>query len=119
MGKVRVFTAFDFDHDEDLRNLLVGQSRNTDSPFEIADWSVKQAMTGDWKEKVRTKIKSVNQVIIMCGQHTDEATGVSDELAIAQEEAKPYFLLRGRSSETCTKPKSAKSSDKMYNWTWG
>ena len=28
MAKVRVFTSFDFDHDEDLRNLLVGQSRN-------------------------------------------------------------------------------------------
>lgn len=47
MAKTRVFTAFDFDNDEDLRNLLVGQSKNSDSPFELADWSVKEAMTGD------------------------------------------------------------------------
>jgi hypothetical protein len=41
MAKARVFTGFDFDHDEDLRNLLVGQARLPDSPFELADWSVK------------------------------------------------------------------------------
>lgn len=118
MAKVRVFTAFDFDHDEDLRNLLVGQSRHADSPFEMADWSVKEAMSGDWKEKVRRKIRCVDQVIIMCGEHTDKATGVSAELRITQEEGKPYFLLYGRSSKVCKKPLSARDNDKMYNWTW-
>lgn len=53
----------------------------------------------------------------MCGEHTDTASGVSAELAIAQEENKPYFLLWGRSRKTCKKPKSAKSSDKIYKWT--
>ncbi len=118
MPKARVFTSFDFDHDEDLRTLLVGQSKNPDSPFELADWSVKEPMTGDWKAKVRTRIKKVDQVIIMCGEHTDTATGVNAELSIAQQESKPYFLLWGRSSKTCKKPKSAKSNDKIYNWTW-
>ena len=118
MGKKRVFTGFDFDHDEDLRNLLVGQSKKTDSPFELADWSVKEPMTGDWKAKVRRRIRGVDQVIIICGQHTDTATGVSAELSIAQDEKKPYFLLYGRASKTCKKPNSAKYSDKMYKWTW-
>ncbi len=118
MGKARVFTAFDFDHDEDLRNLLVGQSKHQDSPFEMADWSVKEPMTGNWKEKVRKKIRGVDQVVIMCGEHTDKATGVSAELLIAQDEGKPYFLLHGRSSKTCKKPTSATSGDKIYNWTW-
>ncbi len=118
MAKTRVFTSFDFDHDEDLRTLLVGQSKNPESPFELADWSVKEPMTGDWKAKVRTRIKKVDQVIIMCGEHTDTATGVNAELSITQQESKPYFLLWGRSSKTCKKPKSAKSNDKIYNWTW-
>jgi hypothetical protein len=51
MAKKRVFISFDFDHDEDLRNLLVGQARNPDSPFEIADWSVKEPLAGNWKER--------------------------------------------------------------------
>lgn len=114
----RVFTSFDFDHDDDLRTMLVGQSRHNDTPFELADWSVKEAMTGDWKTKVRERIRKVDQVIIICGEHTDTATGVSVELEIAREEKKAYFLLYGRSSKTCVKPKAALSSDKMYNWTW-
>ena len=36
----RAFISFDFDHYEELRNALVGQANNPDSPFSIADWSV-------------------------------------------------------------------------------
>lgn len=118
MAKKRVFTSFDFDHDEDLRNLLVGQAKNPDSPFEMADWSLKAEMTGDWKEKVRKRIRHVDQLIVLCGKWTHKATGVSVELEIAREEKKPYFLLKGRADKTCTKPTSALSSDRMYNWTW-
>lgn len=66
----RVFVSFDFDHDSDLRQLLVNQSRWEDSPFEIADWSVKEPLTGDWKEKVRKRIRQVEQMAVICGHHT-------------------------------------------------
>ena len=119
MAAVRVFVSFDYDHDEDLRTLLVGQARNSESPFELADWSVKEPMTGDWKEKVRRRIRQTDQMIALCGEYTHTATGVSAEVRIAQEEGIPYFLLRGRSSgKTCTKPAAARSSDKIYDWTW-
>ena len=118
MSKKRVFTSFDAEHDEDLKNLLVGQSRNDDSPFEMEDWSVREPMSGDWKEKVRAKIRKCELVIVICGEHTDKATGVSAELRIAQEEGVPYFLLWGRSEKTCKKPTSAKADDKIYKWTW-
>lgn len=114
----RVFTAFDYDHDESLRNLLVGQSKHADSPFEMHDWSVKVPFTGDWKSKVRTRIRSVDQIIVICGEHTHAATGVAAELTIAQEEKKPYFLLWGYSGRTCSKPTSARYTDQIYKWTW-
>jgi hypothetical protein len=82
------------------------------------DWSVKDPFPGDWKARVRTKIRSVNQVIIICGEHTHLATGVAAELTIAREEKKPYFLLWGYSDKTCTKPTSALPDDKIYKWTW-
>lgn len=47
MPTKRTFISFDFDHDEDLRNLLVGQAKNSDTPFNIQDFSVKEPMTGD------------------------------------------------------------------------
>lgn len=48
MGKKRTFISFDYDHDLDLKNLLVGQARNTDSPFEITDMSIKETIAKDW-----------------------------------------------------------------------
>jgi len=118
MTKVKVFISFDFDHDEDLRNLLVGQAKNPDSPFEIADYSLKEPLTGDWKAKIRERIKRVEQMCVICGLHTDTATGVSVEVKIAQEENKPYFLLAGYSDKVCKAPGAAKPSEKIYKWTW-
>jgi len=118
-AKTKVFISFDYDNDNDLKNLLVGQSRNDDTPFEIIDHSVKQELSGDWKEKVRTRIRKVEQVIIICGQHMNTASGVNIEIGIALDEGIPYFLLRGRSNKDCVKPECAKSSDKVYKWTWG
>lgn len=118
MIKQKLFISFDFDHDSDLRDLLVGQSKNPDSPFEIENWSLKEPLTGNWKEKIRKRIKRVDQVIVICGHYTDSAIGVSAEVTIAQEEKKPYFLLSGRKEGINKKPKSAFSSDKIYQWTW-
>lgn len=114
----RIFTAFDYDHDEFLRTALVGQSKNEDSPFEICDWSVKEPFTGDWKKKVRERIKKCGQMIVICGEHTHTATGVATELTIAQEEKLPYFLLWGHADKQCYAPTSAKATDKIYKWTW-
>ena len=118
MAKQRVFTSFDYDHDEDLRTMLVGQAKNADTPFELADWSVKDPFTGDWKTKVRERIRKVDQVVVLCGEYTHTATGVAVELRIAQEEKKPYFLLKGRKDKTCTKPTAALATDSIYDWTW-
>jgi hypothetical protein len=118
MSKKRVFISFDYDNDEFLKTALVGQAKHADSPFELADWSIKEAITGDWKQKARTRIKGVDIVVVLCGEHTDTAAGVSAELQIARDEKVSYFLLQGYANKTCKKPKAANASDKMYNWTW-
>lgn len=113
----RVFISYDYDHDLDLKNLLVGQSRNADSPFEISDWSIKTASPG-WREEARRRISASTTVAVICGHHTHTATGVAAEVVIAQELGKPYFLLAGRSTGTNMRPTSAKANDRMYAWTW-
>lgn len=80
--------------------------------------SIKETISKDWKSKARTRIKGCDVVVVICGQKTDTATGVSSELKIAQEEEIPYFLLKGYSDKTCVKPVAAKNSDKVYKWTW-
>ena len=116
--KKRAFISFDYDHDEELKQALIGQSKNPDSPFSINDMSIKQAIDGNWKYYARQKIKKCDVVIVICGKNTDSATGVSAELKIAQEECVPYFLLYGRANDNCVKPVAATNSDKMYRWTW-
>ena len=111
MAMKRAFISFDFDHDEELRDALKGQARNPDSPFEIADWSLQEPLTGNWKAKVRDRIRRTDLTIVICGEHTHDATGVAAELTITQEERKPYFLLKGCPNKTCTRPRMARSSD--------
>lgn len=114
----RVFISFDFDHDEDLRNLLAGQAKHPDSPFEIKDRSLKEPLAGDWKEKVGRRMGNVDLVIVICGEYTHTAAGVAAELTIARNAEKPYFLLWGRGEKSCIKPVTALDSDKVYKWTW-
>jgi MTH538 TIR-like domain (DUF1863) len=117
MAKTPVYVSFDYDNDSDLKVLLVGQAKNEDSPFEIEDHSIKDA-SSDWKDHARTRIKRSQQVIVICGEHTETATGINVEIKIAREEGKPYFLLAGRASGKNKKPTAALTSDKLYDWTW-
>lgn len=114
-----VFISFDYDHDANLKNGLVGQSRYPNSPFDVADFSMKEAAPqSQWKAEAEKRIDLCSVVVVMCGLHTDRAAWVSAEIEIAQKLDKPYFLLAGYSDKTCAKPRAAKSSDKVYRWSW-
>lgn len=118
MPNKRVFISFDVDHDEGTKAMLAGQAKFPDTPFDFIDASVKEPLTGDWKEKVKRRMNNIDVVIVLCGEHTHTATGVAAELTIAQEKNIPYFLLAAYSDKSCTKPTSAKLGDKVYKWTW-
>jgi hypothetical protein len=118
MAKKRVFISFDYDHDEGAKHMLAGQAKLPDSPFEFTDASVKEHLTGDWKNKVSRRMDNIDMVIVLCGEYAHRAAGVSAELTIAQEKSKAYFLLAAYADKTCTKPTSARADDKVYKWTW-
>ena len=117
MAKKNAFISFDYDHDDFLRTALAGQAKHPDSPFDIIDRSVKEPLIGNWKEKVKGRIERADVVIVICGQHTHTSSGVAIELQIAKELKTPYFLLRGYSDKTCTRPTSASVYDTMHDWT--
>ena len=100
----RVFISFDYDNDEQVKILLAGQAKNPDSPFEFKDNSVKEHLTGEWKQKVRQRMANIDVVVVLCGTTTHTARGVAEELIIAKELNKPYFLLKAYSNKACTKP---------------
>jgi hypothetical protein len=118
MAKKRVFISFDYDHDADAKMLLAGQAKHPDSPFDFTDGSVKDHLTGDWKEKVRRRMDNVDVVIVLCGERTHTAAGVAAELSIARERGRPYFRVAASADKQCTRPNSALPGDKVYRWTW-
>ena len=118
MTMKRVFISFDYHHDEELRDNLIGQSELSDSPFDIADYSIHERIDSNWRREVRDQIRRADLTIVICGEHTHDARGVAAEVTITREEGKPYFLLKGRPNRTCTKPRMARRSDRIYNWTW-
>lgn len=113
--KTRVFISFDYDHDGDLRTMLVGQSRHKDTPFEIADWSIKLA-SRSWRREARDRIRRCDVVIAICGHHTGHTAGVTEEIAIARGQGKPVYLLQGR-RDWVTKPKGCLWT-RVYRWTY-
>jgi len=66
--KKRAFISFDYDHDARIKDLLVGQARYPDSPFEITDMSIKSPIATDWKSNARTRIKGCDVVVVLCGE---------------------------------------------------
>lgn len=116
--KKKAYICFDYDYDHEIKESLVGQAKNPDSPFTISDVSIRQEIPSNWKKFARQKIRNADVVIVLCGKHTDTAKGVAAELSIAQEERTPYFLLCGRNDGNVKKPLNAYSTDKIYKWTW-
>lgn len=116
--KKRVFISFDVDNDKGTKEMLAGQAKHDDSPFDFKDASVKEPLTGDWKDKVKRRLDNIDIMIVLCGEKTDKASGVAAELQMAKEKEIPYFLLWAYKDKTCVRPTSADQSDKIYNWTW-
>lgn len=117
MTRIRIFLSFDGEHDEDLRDLLHAQARRAGSSFELSACSHGADSDDAWEESARARIRAVDEVVVICGEHTDECSRVAAELRIAREEGKPYLLLWGRRDRMCTKPAGADRNDAMYRWT--
>jgi hypothetical protein len=117
MGKIDVFVSFDIENDVDLYELLLAQSKYAGSGFTVLGSSGRSPNTDVWSETARRRIREADQVIIICGEHTEASTRVSAELSMAQEERTPYFLLWGRREIMCTKPIGAKPAEGIYSWT--
>ena len=112
----RVFVSFDYDHDLKLKDFIVGQAKNPDSPFEICDWSMKEAAKEkDWKEKARRRIKNCELVIVMVGPYTYNASGVLAEVEMAREEGIRIVQVIGYKDG---KYKPVPNAGILYSWNW-
>lgn len=82
-----VFIAFAIE-DETQRDFLKGQSLHPRAPFEFIDISVKQPYDKDWKDRVRTRIKRSDGVIVLVSKNSAKSSGQQWEIECAKEEKK-------------------------------
>lgn len=115
MSLVRVFVSLDVDRDGELLQRLHCESGR--SGFTIVGSSERCSASATSAARLRNRILAVDQVIVICGEHTESSVSMSAELRMAQEAKIPYLLLWGRREAMCTKPVGAKPGDGIYNWT--
>ena len=82
-----IFIAFAIE-DERQRDFLKGQSLNTDSPFEYVDMSVKKPYDSDWKDRVRTRIRRSDGVIVLVSKNSLSSSGQKWEISCSKDEKK-------------------------------
>jgi len=117
MAKKKVFVSFDFDNDKTLKDFLIGQAKLEDSPFEVIDFSLKEAAPEKtWIEKAHAAISRAEVFIVMLGQKTKNAPGVLKEVKIANELRKEKFQIIGYKggSEAWAVP----DAGRVYKWDW-
>ena len=114
----RIFISFAIE-DSNLRDLLVGQSKNDNCPFDFVDMSVKEPWDSNWKEKCRTKIKGCDGIIAIITKNTKKASGQLWEIKCAKEEKIPCRGVWGHSNEQFTSYLPKEMDGKLtVKWTW-
>jgi hypothetical protein len=113
----KVFVSFDFDNDRALRDFIVGQAKNPDSPFEVSDYSLKEeAPQADWLNRARSAINRADVFIVMLGSRTRNAPGVQKEVAIARELNKKRFQIIGYQGGS--EAWAINEGGRTYDWSW-
>ena len=110
------FISFDFDRDKTLKDFMAGQAKLPDSPFTMADWSMKEAAPQrDWRAEAEARIRRSDIVIVVVGPNTHKALGVLAEVAMARRNGIPIVQVIGYKD---TSPTAVPNAGKLYRWNW-
>lgn len=119
MADPRAFISFDFDHNETEKDLFVGQSKNSKTPFSIQDWSAKSSMPqSKWEAIVEEKIKKTNMVIILVGKYMASATGVKKEIKMAKDNNVPIFGVYVGGADANSNLPDGLARSRVVKWEW-
>jgi len=110
--KKTIFVAFAI---EDImqRTFLKGQSLHNKCPFEYIDYSVKEPYESEWKEKVRSRIRRCNGVIVLVSKNSLNSSGQKWEIKCAREENTPILAIWAYSYD-----RTLVDGLDIKTWTW-
>ena len=114
--KKRVFVSFDFDNDKRLKDFIIGQSRLPDSPFEVVDYSMKEAAPqANWTSVAEARIRRSDIVVVMVGPKTHNAQGVLKAVEMARRNNIPIVQVIGYKDGNYT---AVPNAGHLYSWNW-
>jgi len=113
MPRSKVFISYDYDHDKQLKETLVGQAKLPGSPFSVADVSI-QTELQNWQQEARKAIAACDVFVVLLGEHTHQASGVKREAKMAKDLGKRRFQLRKRGH--CPEP--VHGAGEVVAWKW-
>lgn len=119
MANPRTFISFDYDHNEIEKNLFIGQSRLSKSPFNIEDWSSKSSLPqGQWEAIVKEKINKCHILIVLVGKTMASATGVNKEIQMAKDQNVPFFGVYVDGANTTSNLPNGLARNRTIDWDW-
>ena len=119
MADPRAFISFDFDYNETEKNLFVGQSKNSKTPFSIQDWSAKSSLPqSQWETIVKAKINKCNMLIVLVGKTMASATGVAKEIKMAKEQNVPVFGVYVGGANSSSNLPDGLQRNRTISWDW-
>ena len=119
MANPRVFVSFDFDHNETEKNLFIGQSKNSKTPFNIGDWSSKSSLPqNQWEALIKDKINKCNMLIVLSGQTMASASGVAKEIKMARDQDVPVFGIYVDGANSNSNLPTGLQRNRTISWNW-
>ncbi len=113
MAKTKVFLSYDYEHDSDMKNNLIAESKKPDSPFSINDLSLRGKVS-DWQQKARAAMDRCDVFVVLLGDNTHQASGVLREVKMARQIGKRGFQLRVQGHS----PKPLVGAGEVVAWKW-
>jgi hypothetical protein len=119
MADPRAFISFDFDNNEAHRNLFVGQSSNSSTPFSIEDWSSKSPLPqAEWEKLLKEKINKCHLMIVLVGKSMGSASGVEKEIQFALDQSVPFFGVYVDGASASNTLPNGLNRNRVVEWDW-
>lgn len=120
MADPRAFVSFDFDHNEESKNLFVGQAKkDSPTPFTVGDWSSKSSLPqAEWEALIKDKINRCHLMIVLVGRSMATASGVRKEIQFANAGDVPFFGVYVDGANSSSSLPTGLARNRVIAWTW-
>ena len=115
MARTKIFVSFEYETGHGLKEDLIAQARQSDSPFSVTDFSLQEREPeSDWLDKAKQAIARCDVFVTLLSQNTHNAPGVLKEIDIARRLNKRRFQLRAHRHKWREMP----GAGRLVVWNW-